>query len=53
MSLNGITPDLFRALLMDKVYFPDDLVNISVENKRSLALLRRLATEKAFSKRRK
>ena len=48
-NLTGMTPDLFRALLMDKVYFPDHLANICTGNKRSLALLRRLAHAEAFT----
>lgn len=49
-SLVSMSPDLFRALLMDKVYFPDHLGTMFLGDKRNLGLLRRLAKEEAFSK---
>lgn len=48
-SLTSMTPDLFRALLMDAVYFPDHLGTLFLGDKRNLGLLRRLAHEEAFS----
>lgn len=48
-SLTSMSPDLFRALLMDKVYFPDHLGTMFTGDKRNLGLLRKLAEEKAFS----
>ena len=48
-SLTSMSPDLFRALLMDAVYFPDHLGTLFLGDKRNLGLLRRLAHKKAFS----
>ncbi len=48
-GLKKMTPDLFRALLMDTVYFPDHLGNMFIGDKRCLGLLRHLAEDKAFS----
>jgi hypothetical protein len=44
-SLVNITPDLFRAFIMDKVYFPDNLATMFLKDKRNLALLQALATD--------
>jgi len=48
-NLKGMTPDLFRALLLDTVYFPDHLGNMFIGDKRTLGILRHLAEQKAFS----
>lgn len=48
-SLSSMSPDLFRALLMDQVYFPDHLGTMFLGDKRNLGILRKLAQAKAFS----
>ncbi|QHI35432.1 hypothetical protein IMCC3317_07780 [Kordia antarctica] len=48
-ALNNITPDVFRALVTDQVYFPDHLGTAFMRDKRNLALLRRLAVAEKFS----
>ncbi len=48
-ALNNISPNLFRALLADKVYFPDNLGTMFLRDKRNLGLLRDLATQGKFS----
>ncbi|WP_420574959.1 hypothetical protein [Kordia sp.] len=48
-ALNNITPNIFRALLSDKVYFPDHLGTVFLGDKRNLALLRELAIQGKFS----
>ncbi|QHI35391.1 hypothetical protein IMCC3317_07370 [Kordia antarctica] len=47
-ALNNITPDVFKALITNKIYFPDHLGTMFLRDKRNLALLRRLAIEKKF-----
>ncbi len=47
-SLNNISPDLFRAFIMNSVYFPDHLGTMFMRDKRNLAVLRRLANERKF-----
>ncbi|WP_298427764.1 hypothetical protein [uncultured Kordia sp.] len=47
-SLNTISPDLFRAFIMNSIYFPDHLGTTFIRDKRNLALLRRLANENKF-----
>ncbi|MGH1386746.1 hypothetical protein [Kordia sp.] len=44
-----IPPDVFRAFIMDEIYFPDNLTHGMTEDKRNLEILRSLAEEKAFS----
>ncbi|MEM7187545.1 MAG: hypothetical protein AAF466_12890, partial [Bacteroidota bacterium] len=48
-ALNGISPDVFRAFILDKVYFPDHLGTHFLRDKRNLALLRELAHQGKFS----
>ena len=45
---NDISPDLFRAFLMNRVYFPDHLGTFLLADKRNLCLLRELAEQKQF-----
>lgn len=47
-SLNSISPDLFRAFIMNNVYFPDHLGTTFIRDKRNLAVLRKLATDRKF-----
>lgn len=47
-ALNNITPDVFKALISNKAYFPDHLGTMFLRDKRNLALLRRLATADKF-----
>lgn len=47
-SLKDVSPDLLRAFMMDKVYFPDHLGTPLLGDKRNLALLRKLAIDKKF-----
>ena len=44
-----IPPDLFRAFIMDKIYFPDHLGVSILGDKRNLSLLRELAMKNSFS----
>lgn len=48
-SFTQIPPDIFRAFITDKVYFPDHLGVSILGDKRNLALLRILAEENKFS----
>ena len=45
----NIPQDLFRAFMMDKIYFPDHLALSMYSDKRNLQLLRNLAEVKTFS----
>ena len=47
-ALKDASPDLLRAFMMDKVYFPDHLGTPLIGDKRNLVLLRRLAIDKKF-----
>lgn len=47
-ALKNISPDLIRAFMMDKVYFPDHLGIPLLSDKRNLALLRRLAVGEKY-----
>lgn len=44
-----IPADVFRACIMDEIYFPDHLATSMYGDKRNLGLLRELAEQKAFS----
>ncbi|MCH2195492.1 hypothetical protein [Kordia sp.] len=44
-----IQPDVFRAFIMDEIYFPDNLTHGMNEDKRNLEILLELAQQKAFS----
>jgi hypothetical protein len=48
-ALKEISPDVFRAFMMNKIYFPDHLGVTILRDKRNLALLRKLATAGKFS----
>lgn len=45
-----IPADVFRAFIMDEIYFPDHLATGMYGDKRNLALLRELAEKNTFSK---
>jgi hypothetical protein len=47
-SLRDISPDIFRAFMMNQVYFPDHLGVMYIRDKRNLALIRRLAEARKF-----
>jgi hypothetical protein len=47
-TLNDISSDLFRAFLMNKVYFPDHPGTFLLADKRNLSLLRELALQQKF-----
>ena len=47
-ALNNITPDVFKAFISNKAYFPDHLGTMFLRDKRNLALLRRLAIDEKF-----
>ncbi|WP_306352356.1 hypothetical protein [Flavobacterium sp. '19STA2R22 D10 B1'] len=49
MSGSEITPSIFRAFMMDLIYFPDHLGVILERDKRNLGLLRELAEQDKFS----
>lgn len=49
-AANEISLEVFRALLANKVYFPDHLGTMFMRDKRNLAILRKLATDNKFSK---
>lgn len=44
-----IPADVFRAFIMDEIYFPDHLATSMYGDKRNLGLLRELAEQKVFS----
>ncbi len=48
-NLNNITPSIFRALVINQVYFPDHLGTMFIRDKRNLAILRNLALANKFS----
>lgn len=51
LNMNGeeITPSIFRAFMMDLIYFPDHLGVVLERDKRNLGLLRELAEQNKFS----
>lgn len=49
-SSNEIPPDVFRAFITNKIYFPDHLGVSMLGDKRNLALLRELAEKCKFNK---
>ncbi|MBC8756857.1 hypothetical protein H2O64_19440 [Kordia sp. YSTF-M3] len=48
-ALKDISPDIFRAFMMNAIYFPDHQGVGMLRDKRNLVLLRRLAEEGKFS----
>ncbi|KAB8151565.1 hypothetical protein EZY14_017875 [Kordia sp. TARA_039_SRF] len=48
-SANDLSLDVFRALLANKIYFPDHLGTMFMRDKRNLVLLRKLAIANKFS----
>jgi len=49
ITKGNIPQDLFRAFIMDKIYFPDHLALSMYSDKRNLQLLRTLAESRTFS----
>ncbi|MDC8004710.1 hypothetical protein POV27_11665 [Aureisphaera galaxeae] len=49
MDEKELPPEVFRAFILDKVYWPDHLGELLNKDKRNLALLRELAEKRMFS----
>lgn len=49
LNMEEVSADIFRAFIMDKIYFPDHIGVAIIRDKRNLGLLRELAEQQKFS----